>query len=90
MKLPLLGGHCERYPVLTSLCLSGTLASVGPTTGVHVVTISSADIMCFLQPECVLLPLKATVGEDVLTPVREGKVLRYDAVQHKYTILLNG
>jgi hypothetical protein len=80
----------EGYPVLTSLGLSGTLASVEPTTGVHVVTIPSAGMVCFLQPECVLRPLKAAVGEDVLTPVGEGKVQRYDAIQDTYTILLNG
>jgi hypothetical protein len=80
----------EGYPVLTSLGLSGTLASVEPTTGVHIVTIPSAGMVCYLQPECVIRPLKAAVGEDVSTPVGEGRVQRYDAAHDMYTIVLNG
>jgi hypothetical protein len=38
----------------------------------------------------VLRPLKAALGEDVLTPVGEGKVQGYDPVQNTYLILLNG
>jgi hypothetical protein len=80
----------EGYPVLTTLGVSGTLASVEPTTGVHIVTIPSAGMICYLQPECVLQPLKAAVGEDVLTAFGEGKLRRYDATRNMYLIELDG
>jgi len=83
-------GCQEGYPVLTSLGLSGTLASVVPTTGVHIVTVPSAGMVCYLQPECVVRPLKAAVGEDVLTAYGEGKVANYDKTHDMYTIVLSG
>ena len=66
--------------------MTGILASVKPTTGVHIVTIPSAGMVCYLQPECVIRPLKAAVGEDVLTMFGDGKVMAYDAVRDIYTI----
>lgn len=80
----------EGYPVLTSLGLSGTLASVVPTTGVHIVTVPSAGMVCYLQPSDVVRPLKASVGEDVLTAYGEGRVERYNSAQDMYAIALKG
>lgn len=79
-------GCHEGYSVLTSLGLSGKLASVEPTTGVHIVTIHSAGMVCYLQPEAVLRPLKAGVGEGVLTPYGEGTVFRYHYDRDLYTV----
>ena len=83
-------GCHEGYPVLTSLGLSGSLASVEPTTGVHIVTISSAGMVCYLQPDSIVRPLKAAVGEDVLTAYGEGKVVRYRLSDNVYIIKLAG
>jgi predicted heme/steroid binding protein len=80
----------EGYPVLTSLGVSGTLASVVPTTGVHIVTVPSCGMVCYLQPDHVIRPLKAAVGEEVLTAYGEGRVERYNAAQDMYTIELHG
>jgi hypothetical protein len=44
--------------------------------------------MCYLQPDQVLLPLKAAVGEDVSTPFGEGKVCKYRQSDGKYEIRL--
>lgn len=82
-------GCQEGYPVLTSLGLSGKLASTEPTTGVHIVTIHTAGMACYLQPESVLRPLKAATGEEVLTPYGEGKVCRYNPASDTYTIELS-
>lgn len=82
-------GCHEGYPVLTSLGISGTLASIEPTTGVHLVTAPSAGIVCYLQPEAIVCPLKACVHEEVLTPYGEGKVLGYEVNRDMYTIGLN-
>lgn len=70
-------GCHEGYPVLTSIGLTGSLASVEPSTSVHIVTIPSAGMVCYLQPDSVIQPLKAAVGEDVLTAFGEGKVTRF-------------
>lgn len=83
-------GCHEGYSVLTTLGLSGTLASVEPTTGVHIVTIPSAGMVCYLQPDSVVRPLKAAVGEDVLTAYGEGKVVRYNLAENMYCIKLSG
>lgn len=83
-------GCIEGYPVLTALGLTGTLASVDPTTGVHIVTIPSAGMVCYLQPEKVVRPLKAAVGEDVLTAYGEGTVTRYQVDNDVYEIILDG
>jgi len=81
-------GCQEGYPVLTNLGLSGTLASVDPTTGVHVITIPSLSMVCYLQPEEILRPLKAAVAEDVATPYGEGKVTKYRPQDDTYEIAL--
>jgi hypothetical protein len=47
-------------------------------------------MVCYLQPDHVIRPLKAAVGEDVLTAYGEGRVERYDITQDMYTIALNG
>ena len=80
----------EGYPVLTNLGVSGTLASVEPTTGFHIVTIPSSVMVCYLQPECIVRPLKAAVGEEVMTAFGEGKVVFYDKPQDTYRIRLHG
>jgi len=64
---------------------------VEPTTGVHhIVTVPSAGMVCYLQPECVLKPLKAAVGEDLLTAYGKGKVESYDVAHDVYKIVLGG
>lgn len=82
-------GCLEGYPVLTSLGLTGRLASVDPKTGVHLVTIPSIGIVCYLQPSAVIRPLKAAVNEDILSPYGNGKVIRYNPSQDVYTIQLS-
>ena len=80
----------EGYPVLTKLGLSGILASVEPTTGVHIVTVPSAGIVAYLQPDAIVKPLKAAVGEEVTTPYGEGNVISYDARGDVYRVKLSG
>lgn len=80
-------GCIEGYPVMTTFG-SGVLQSVNPTTGVHTVIIPSFGGVCYLQPDQLLRPLKAAVGEDVSTPYGEGKVLRYRLADNKYEIKL--
>jgi len=77
----------EGYPVMTTFG-SGVLQSVNPTTGVHNVHIPSFGAMCYLQPDQVLRPLKAAVGEDCSTPYGEGKVFRYRLSDNVYQIKL--
>ena len=77
----------EGYPVMTTFG-SGVLQSVNPTTGVHNVILTSCGAICYLQPDQVLKPLKAAVGEDVSTPYGEGKVHRYRLSDNKYEIKL--
>ena len=79
----------EGHPVLTSLGLTGILASVEPTTGVHIVTMS-AGMVAYLQPEAIVKPLKAAVGEEVTTPYGEGRVQSYDADGDIYRVKLSG
>jgi hypothetical protein len=81
-------GCIEGYPVLTSLGISGTLLSVQPKTGIHIVAVSTAGMVCYLQPKDVLRPLKASVNEDVLTPYGNGKVVQYRAKDDTYEIVL--
>lgn len=83
-------GCIEGYPVLTTLGLTGMLESVDPTTGVHIVTVPSAGMVCYLQPDCVVRPLKAAVGEDVLTAYGDGTISRYNADTNTYEIMLHG
>jgi len=87
MSYRLARGCSENYPVMTTFG-SGVLQSVNPTTGVHNVTIPSFGAVCYLQPNQVLRPLKAAVGEDVSTPYGEGKVWRYRLSDNKYEIKL--
>lgn len=56
-------------------------------TGIHIVTISMFGI-CYLQPECIIRPVKAAVGEDVLTAYGEGVVRKYRVKDDTYQILL--
>lgn len=87
MSYRLAKGCIEGYPVMTTFG-SGVLQSVNPTTGVHNVIIPSFGAMCYLQPDQVLRPLKAAVGEDVSTPYGEGKVCKYRLFDNKYQIKL--
>jgi hypothetical protein len=43
---------------------------------------------CYLQPEWIICPIKAAVGEDVLTQFGDGRVLGYNAARNMYTISL--
>jgi hypothetical protein len=81
----------EGGAVLTALGggLSGTLASVEPTTGVHVVTIPHLNMVCYLQPDAVIMPLKAAVGDEVVTPYGEGTVTKFRLEDHMYEIQLS-
>jgi len=83
-------GCHEGYPVLTSLGVSGNLASVQPTTGIHIVTVPMAGMVCYLQPQNILRPLKAATTEDVLTQYGEGKVDKYRLEDDIYEISLHG
>ena len=44
----------------------------------------------YLQPNAIVRPLKAAVGEDALTAYGEGRVTKYDAETDMYTIQLAG
>jgi len=81
-------GCQEGCSVLTTLGLSGTLESVEPATSVHIVSIPSSSMICYLQPECIVQPLRAAVGEGVITRYGEGKVIRFNTQTEIYTILL--
>jgi len=83
-------GCKEGYPVLTNLGVSGILESVQPTTGIHMVSAPSARMVLYLQPEAICRPLKAAVGEDVLTAYGEGVVERYDRENDTYVIKMKG
>jgi hypothetical protein len=74
--------------VLTSLGLTGNLASIQLTTGVHIVTVESSGMVCYLQPADIIQPLKAAVGDLVLTPFGEGKVKQYRRKDGVYEIML--
>eukprot|EP00586_Coscinodiscus_wailesii_P001693 CAMPEP_0172486202 /NCGR_PEP_ID=MMETSP1066-20121228/14668_1 /TAXON_ID=671091 /ORGANISM="Coscinodiscus wailesii, Strain CCMP2513" /LENGTH=1174 /DNA_ID=CAMNT_0013251999 /DNA_START=498 /DNA_END=4019 /DNA_ORIENTATION=+ len=85
--------HChEGYPVLTSFgAITGTLASVVPQTSVHIVTTAvhhPCRMACYLQPGSIVQPLKACVGEEVLTPFGEGIVRGYRREDNIYRIQL--
>jgi hypothetical protein len=88
MSYRLARGCIEGYPVMTTFG-SGVLQSVNPTTGVHNVIIQSFGAICYLQPDQVLRPMKAAVGEDVSTPYGEGKVYKYRLADGKYEIKLS-
>ena len=78
----------EGHAVLTSYGLSGILQSVQQETGIHIVTIPNAGMVCYLQPEEIIRPVKAVVGDDVLTPYGNGKLIRYRCDDNLYEILL--
>ena len=73
-------GHKKAYFIHYCCCTS--------FVGVHIVTIPSAGMVCYLQPEDVLRPVKAAVGEDVLTAYGEGVVERYRFKDDTYEIRL--
>jgi len=79
-------GCIEGYPVLTSFGVSGILVSVQPRTGVHIVTISLAGLVCYLQPKDVLRPLKAAVNDEVLTQYGNGDLVKYRVKDDVYEI----
>uniref|UniRef100_A0A6T6FZ72 Uncharacterized protein n=1 Tax=Craspedostauros australis TaxID=1486917 RepID=A0A6T6FZ72_9STRA len=58
--------------------------------GVHLVTCKSAGMVMYLQPDAVIQPLKAAVGEEVLTAYGDGIVESYSFQNNMYTIKLNG
>jgi hypothetical protein len=82
-------GCKEGYPVLTYLGVTGILESVQATTGVHIVMAHSLRMVLYLQPFSIVRPLKAAVGEDVLTAYGEGKVRRYDILHDTYEIKIS-
>jgi len=57
-------------------------------TGVHIVTVVSAGMVCYLQPQDVVCSVKAAVGEDVLTAYGDGVVERYRVEDDVYEIRL--
>ena len=85
----LANGCHEGYPVLTSYNVSGILASVESSTGVHIITVPSAGLICYLQPKDVIHPLKAAVGEDILTQFGEGQLKKYRSEDDIYEIELS-
>lgn len=88
LSTQIVNGCHEGYPVLTSLGLTGSLASIQLTTGVHIVTVESSGMVCYLQPKDIIMPLKAAVGHSVLTPFGEGKVMKYRQQDGVYEIML--
>jgi len=82
-----IGCH-EGYAVLTSFGLTGILESVQQKTGVHIVTIPLAGMVCYLQPKDIIKPLKAVVGDDALTPYGNGQVIKYRISDNTYQISL--
>lgn len=53
-------------------------------------TVPSAGMVMYLQPDAIVRPLKAAVGEDALTLYGEGTVEKYDILNDTYTIKLKG
>jgi hypothetical protein len=78
----------EGCYVVTSLGLCGKLASIEPTTGIYIVTIPSAGLVCYLQPESIVRPVKAIRGDRVVSPYGVGEVFDYNPSNDIYTILL--
>jgi hypothetical protein len=58
--------------------------------GIHIVTVPSAGMVMYLQPDAIVKPIKAAVGEDTLTAYGEGTVEKYDIANDTYAIKLNG
>lgn len=78
----------EGCHVLTSFGLTGKLASIEPTTGVYIVTMPSAGLVCYLQPESIIRPVKAKCGDRVVSQYGEGEVYHYNPLTDIYSILL--
>ncbi|CAJ1905588.1 unnamed protein product [Cylindrotheca closterium] len=83
-------GCQEGYPVLTGMGLTGILESVQPSTGVHLVTVPSAGMAMYLQPDAIDKRIKGAVGEDAFTAYGEGTIENYDAESDMYVIRLKG
>lgn len=81
-------GCKEGYPVLSHFG-SGILESVQPRTGIHIVSVPSARMILYLQPQAIIRELKAAAGEEVLTIYGKGTVERYDRKNDTYVIKLN-
>lgn len=81
-------GCIEGFPVLTSLGLTGTLISVQPRTGIHMIAVPTAGMVCYMQPRDVLRPLKASVNDNVLTLYGNGKVVKFRPKDDTYEIEL--
>jgi hypothetical protein len=81
-------GCKEGYPVLTNFGITGVLESVEPTTGIHKIISRSARMVLYLQPDAIIRPLKAAVGEVAMTAYGEGMVERYDSRNDTYAIFL--
>ncbi len=79
----------EGFAVLTSYGISGILESVQPTTGVHIVTVPVIGMVCYLQPSDIVCPLKAIVGDDVLTPYGNGRIVRFRVSDKVFEISLS-
>jgi hypothetical protein len=47
-------------------------------------------MVCYLQPDNIICPLKAAKGDDVLTAYGDGKVVRYRQSDDLYEIKLHG
>lgn len=81
-------GCIEGFPVLTSLGLTGTLISVQRKTGIHIIAIPTAGMVCYLQPKDVVRPLKAAVNDTVLSRYGNGKVVKFRPKDAIYKIEL--
>ena len=81
-------GCHEGHAVLTSYGLCGILESIEQQTGIHIVTIPNAGMVCYLQPKDIVRPVKAVVDDDVLTPYGNGKLVRYRVDEDLYEISL--
>ncbi len=64
-------------PVLTNLGITGRLLEVQHGTSVHKVSVDGAGLVCYLQPSSIIKPLKACVGDAVVTWFGEGDVVKY-------------
>eukprot|EP00957_Ditylum_brightwellii_P073760 5605508-Ditylum_brightwellii.AAC.2 len=77
-------------PHLNFFLLTLLGSTITPSTGVHLVTVPSCGMVCYLKPEDVIQPLKAAVGEDVLSAFGEGKIKKYRPEDEIYEISLKG
>ncbi|KAG7361269.1 TRAPP trafficking subunit Trs65-domain containing protein [Nitzschia inconspicua] len=89
IRIQVAKGCKEGYPVLTNLGVTGIFESVQATTGIHIVTAHPLRMVLYLQPDAIVRPLKAAVGEVVQTAFGEGTVQRYDIGNETYEIRAN-